>query len=191
MATNMLVKVAGVVSVAPIFLVPSAALAGLGGYIGNIYMTAELPVKREQSNAKAPVLGHFSAAIAGLSMLCYVYACLHVLTVCATASVRAYGAQDAFRLESHKRIDRFTIAARTAFNLNRSVSRYYLPTSYVLIPRCSWVAIRIDVLGGMFASGLGAYLVYSPQNQTSASNTGFALTMAGKSTSFPSTWIVL
>jgi hypothetical protein len=39
----------------------------LGGWIGRIYMKAQLSVKREMSNAKVPVLGHFGAAIAGLS----------------------------------------------------------------------------------------------------------------------------
>jgi hypothetical protein len=67
LGNSMLVKAAGVVVVAPVFLIPSVALAGLGGYIGSMYTTAELPIKREQSTAKAPVLGHFSAAISGLS----------------------------------------------------------------------------------------------------------------------------
>jgi hypothetical protein len=102
-----------------------------------------------------------------------------------TASVRAYGAQDAFRLESYKRIDRYTIAARTSFNLNRSVPQSTLVCTFSLLTAgCSWVSVRIDALGGLFAAGLGTYLVYGPQNETSASNTGFALTMAGKPTLF-------
>lgn len=39
-----------------------------GVALGNIYIKAGLPLKREGSNAKAPVLGHFSAAISGLGM---------------------------------------------------------------------------------------------------------------------------
>jgi hypothetical protein len=38
-----------------------------GWNLGSIYIKAQLSVKREQSNAKAPVIGVFSGAIAGLS----------------------------------------------------------------------------------------------------------------------------
>jgi hypothetical protein len=38
-----------------------------GWRLGSMYMKAQLSVKREQSNAKAPVIGVFSGAIAGLS----------------------------------------------------------------------------------------------------------------------------
>ena len=41
-----------------------------------------------------------------------------------------------------------------------------------------WVCVRIEVLAGLFSSGLAAYLVY--WGGVSASNTGFALTMAGE-----------
>jgi hypothetical protein len=54
----------------------------------------------------------------------------------------------------------------------------------LLTAGCSWVSVRIDALGGLFAAGLGTYLVYGPPNETSALNTGFALTMAGKPTLF-------
>jgi hypothetical protein len=78
----MLVKIAGVFIVAPAFLAPFVALATLGGYIGNTYTTAELPVRREQSNAKAPVLGHFSAAIGGLSNIFIVRRPIHADEPC-------------------------------------------------------------------------------------------------------------
>lgn len=63
---NMLMKFLAVIALSPIFSVPGVILAGFGIYVGNMYMKAQLPVKREMSNAKAPVLGHFGAAIAGL-----------------------------------------------------------------------------------------------------------------------------
>jgi hypothetical protein len=94
------------------------------------------------SVARAPVLGHFGAAIAGL------------------VSIRAYGAQDRFKLESYHRIDRYTRAARSFYNLNR------------------WVCVRIDALGGLFAAGLAAYLIYG-QRLSSSADTGFSITMAG------------
>ena len=47
-------------------------------------------------------------------------------TDCLKASIRAYGAQEAFRLESYKRIDKFTRAARSFYNLNRPVECRYV-----------------------------------------------------------------
>jgi hypothetical protein len=76
------------------------------------------------------------------------------------ASIRAYGAQKTFEKESLERINRYTRAARTFYNLNR------------------WICIRIDAIGGAFAAALAAYLVYFQGH--SAANTGFSLNMAGK-----------
>ncbi|KAI0031196.1 hypothetical protein K488DRAFT_79193 [Vararia minispora EC-137] len=141
--SNMLVKLASVIIITPIFLVPSAILAVAGGFASSVYMHAQMSVKREQSNMRAPILGHFGAAIVGLT------------------SIRAYGAQEAFRLESCKGIDRFTRAARTNYSLNR------------------WISIRVDALGGVFAAGLGSYLAYGPGSKNALpSNIGFALAMA-------------
>ncbi|KAI9059804.1 multidrug resistance-associated ABC transporter [Trametes sanguinea] len=104
LTVSMLMKFLAVVSFSPVFTVPGAIVAALGGWCGQIYMKAQLSVKREMSNARAPVLGHFGAAIAGLT------------------SIRAYGAQSQFRQESYRRIDRYVRAARTFYNLNRWVS---------------------------------------------------------------------
>ena len=75
------------------------------------------------------------------------------------ASIRAYGAQNQFRQESYRRIDKYVRAARTFYNLNR------------------WVSIRIEALGSLFAACLAAYLVYG--SNARAANTGFSLNMAG------------
>ncbi|KAI0918391.1 hypothetical protein AcV5_002391 [Taiwanofungus camphoratus] len=137
---TMIMKLGAIVVLSPMFLVPGVVVAVFGVYCGELYMKAQLSVKRETSNARAPVLGHFGAAIAGLT------------------SIRAYGAQDAFRKESYRRIDRYTRAARTQYNLNR------------------WISVRIDALGGMFATGLAAYLLYG--RTYDASIVGFSLNMA-------------
>jgi hypothetical protein len=63
-------------------------------------------------------------------------------------------------LESLRRIDHSSRAARTFYNLNR------------------WVSIRIDIIGGLFASTLATYLVYV--QDTKSSTTGFSLNMAGR-----------
>ncbi|KAF7798640.1 hypothetical protein EIP86_009863 [Pleurotus ostreatoroseus] len=142
MTSSMLLKFVGVVVISPQFLIPGIVVSVLGGWCGQIYMRSQLAVKREMSNNRAPVLGHVGAAMSGLT------------------SIRAYGAQQAFTLESYRRIDRYSRPARTFFNLNR------------------WVCIRIETLAGIFAASLGAYLVY--WGGETASNTGFSLTMAGE-----------
>ena len=66
MATDLISRLIAVTIFAPIFVIPGLLLGVVGGYLGQVYMKAQLSVKREMSNAKAPVLGHFGAAIAGL-----------------------------------------------------------------------------------------------------------------------------
>ncbi|KAH6916807.1 ATP-binding cassette transporter [Coprinopsis sp. MPI-PUGE-AT-0042] len=151
MTVTMIVKFTAVVVLTPAFLLPGVFVALVGSYCGQLYIQAQLAVKREMSNAKQPVLGHFGAAIAGLT------------------SLRAYGAQEAFISRSLERLDRYTRAYRTYFNLNR------------------WVCIRIDLLGSVFAAGLATYLVYF-QDHT-ASNTGFSLNMAVGFSSMILWWI--
>ncbi|EMD39557.1 hypothetical protein CERSUDRAFT_111872 [Gelatoporia subvermispora B] len=140
MSILMLVKFCSIIALSPLFVIPGSIITVIGGICGQLYMKAQLCVKREMSNAKAPVLGHFGAAIAGLT------------------SIRAYGAQDSFRQESFRRINRYTRAAVPFYNLNR------------------WLCIRTDALGGLFAALLAAYLVYG--DNARASNIGFSLTMA-------------
>lgn len=62
----MLVKLIAVLVFTPIWIIPSVLVAVIGAWIGNIYINAQLPVKREMSNARSPVLAHFGAALSGL-----------------------------------------------------------------------------------------------------------------------------
>ncbi|KZT42309.1 P-loop containing nucleoside triphosphate hydrolase protein [Sistotremastrum suecicum HHB10207 ss-3] len=82
-------------------LISAFVVVALGMLSGQLYMAAQLPVKRDMSNARSPVLSHVGAALNGL------------------VSIRAYGAQAAFHDESLRRIDRYTRAARVYWNLNR------------------------------------------------------------------------
>lgn len=63
----MLLKMFAVVVFSPIFIIPAIMAAVVGGACGNVFMKAQLSVKREMSNSKAPVLSHFGAAIGGIS----------------------------------------------------------------------------------------------------------------------------
>ncbi|EKM56944.1 uncharacterized protein PHACADRAFT_254352 [Phanerochaete carnosa HHB-10118-sp] len=97
------IKIGAVVIFTPYFLLPAVFIAGFGGFLGQVYMKAQLSVKREMSTAKAPVLGVFGSAMAGL------------------ASIRAYHAQQTFRNMIHQRVDRYVRAARSFYNVNRWV----------------------------------------------------------------------
>ncbi|KAF7968576.1 hypothetical protein HWV62_30061, partial [Athelia sp. TMB] len=141
---TMLVKLISVIIYTPIFIIPSIALGIVAAWMGKLFGKAQLSVQRELSNSRAPVLGHFEASVAGL------------------VSIRAYGAQEVLRQESMKRIDRYSVSARTTENLNR------------------WIDFRSAVLGGCFLSGLAAVIVYGGGSGAlpGASDAGFALAQA-------------
>ncbi|KAJ7645869.1 hypothetical protein B0H17DRAFT_1186847 [Mycena rosella] len=100
----MIIKFFAVVLFTPVFFFAGLFVGITGAVCGQIYIASQLSVKREMSNAKAPVLAHFGATMAGL------------------ISVRAYGAQEDMMKVSIERINRLTRATRTFTNLNRWVS---------------------------------------------------------------------
>ncbi|TDL13954.1 hypothetical protein BD410DRAFT_757430 [Rickenella mellea] len=101
---TMMVKFGAVILFTPIFLFPGIALAIFGCWCGQVYIQAQLTVKREMSNARSPVLSHFGAAVEGI------------------VSIRAYGCQTSFKNDSMIKIDRYTRAARTFNNLDRWIN---------------------------------------------------------------------
>ncbi len=119
MVAFLVLKMCAVVVFSPIFLFPAILVAVLGGIVGKIFMKAQLSVKREMSNAKAPVLGHFGAAISGISECSLSAQLWEAMYLYSTASIRAYGVQDAFKAEAYKRIDKYSRAAIIHVNLNR------------------------------------------------------------------------
>jgi hypothetical protein len=66
---DVLAKLSSILIITPTFIAPSALIGLFATLCSNIYMRAQLSVKRELSNKRAPVMGHFGAAIAGLSTL--------------------------------------------------------------------------------------------------------------------------
>ncbi|KAE9397830.1 P-loop containing nucleoside triphosphate hydrolase protein [Gymnopus androsaceus JB14] len=85
----------------PAFLLPGLLVSLAGASCGAVYLKAQLPIKRVQSNAKAPVLAHFGTVMTGL------------------VSVRAYGVQHRFIEESLTRINYYSRPSRVFWNLNR------------------------------------------------------------------------
>jgi hypothetical protein len=64
---RMFFNLGAIIVITPVFLLPSLMVGALGAWIGRVYMKAQLSVKREMSNSRAPMLGHLGAAMAGLS----------------------------------------------------------------------------------------------------------------------------
>jgi len=98
LAVGMIVNVGVIMIFTPLFLILGFIVAALGLHLGNIYLKAQLSVKREMryalydivlfyyltaadlladSNARAPVLAHFSAAISGMGKFHFMTRCSH------------------------------------------------------------------------------------------------------------------
>ncbi|KAJ7645453.1 multidrug resistance-associated ABC transporter [Mycena polygramma] len=103
-AIFLMVKLAAIMILSPAFILPGAAIALLSVLAGRIYMVAQLPIQRQMSAARSPLLAHFAAGISGLT------------------SIRAYGVEEAFLRESAIRIDLFIRPAISYWNLNRWIS---------------------------------------------------------------------
>ncbi|KAL1740785.1 P-loop containing nucleoside triphosphate hydrolase protein [Schizophyllum fasciatum] len=101
---TMIAKLIAVVVMTPIFLLTGAIVFMIGGFCGQVYIKAQLSVKRELSNARAPVLAHFGTTISGLP------------------SIRAYGVEERFKAESMHRLDGYIRPVRNMYNLNRWIS---------------------------------------------------------------------
>ncbi|KAJ7791217.1 hypothetical protein B0H14DRAFT_3094524 [Mycena olivaceomarginata] len=108
MIVSMTIKFVAVVIYTPIFFFPGALVGLLGAWIGQIYISGQLPVKRFMSNTRAPVLAQYVSRPS--------------LILSSDISIRAFGAESKFTTESLGRIDRYTRAARNYYNLNRWVS---------------------------------------------------------------------
>lgn len=77
----MLIKFGAVIILSPIFTLPGIAAFFIGGWAGQVYIKAQLSVKREMSNARSPVLSHFGAAISGIGAFSHAAVGAHTLTV--------------------------------------------------------------------------------------------------------------
>lgn len=86
-------------------------------------------------------------------------------------SIRAYAAQEQIRRDVREKADKYSRSATAFYNLNR------------------WITVRIDMLGGLFASLLGAFLIYSVHLDPSTS--GFALLQAIAFSSMILVWVRL
>jgi hypothetical protein len=75
---------------APVFIIPGLFIGICGGLMGQIYMKAQMSVKRERSNAKSPVVAEVNGAFTGL------------------VSIRAFGVQQMFTQQGMNKINKYT-----------------------------------------------------------------------------------
>lgn len=69
--TSLAAQTISIMIFAPVAVIPAAIMGAAGLLIGRVYVQANMSVKREMANAKAPVLASFGAAMAGLGRLSY------------------------------------------------------------------------------------------------------------------------
>ncbi|KAE9403384.1 hypothetical protein BT96DRAFT_990242 [Gymnopus androsaceus JB14] len=119
------IDVCAVVLFSPIFILPGLLILFIGASWGNVYFKAQMSVKREMSIAKAPVLGHFGATIAGLT------------------SIRAYGAEKLSIIEMQTRTDRHSRIARVFNNLQRWIAVRINILSAVFTSSLAWYLVYV------------------------------------------------
>ncbi|KAK0201656.1 P-loop containing nucleoside triphosphate hydrolase protein [Desarmillaria ectypa] len=101
---QLIIQFGSIIFFSPAFFFPGAVMTCLGGVFGQLYMKAQLPVKRCNANAKSPLLGHFGAAISGL------------------ISIRAYDAEEIYFQESMRRIDAYIRSTTIFYDLHRWIA---------------------------------------------------------------------
>ncbi|KAG8740686.1 hypothetical protein FRC12_015909 [Ceratobasidium sp. 428] len=97
-------RLVAILVVSPVFTIPAAIITFTAVWVGRVYMMAQLPLKREMSNARAPLFSHFGTALSGI------------------ITIRAYNVEDQFKEEASQLIDCYTRSARIFNNLNRWVA---------------------------------------------------------------------
>ncbi|EJU03269.1 hypothetical protein DACRYDRAFT_106434 [Dacryopinax primogenitus] len=103
-SVSLIMKFIVIMVISPIFSIPGALIIVAGLTLGQIYIAAQMCVKRLRSNWRSPLYNHFNAAVSGL------------------ISVRAYGAEESFKAELRQRADAYSRPSRTFYNLNRWIN---------------------------------------------------------------------
>ncbi len=147
--------------------IPGVILMVVGGFLGRVYLIAQIGIRREMSNAKAPVMSQVSTVLGGISEIYYFLS--HPATESIEVSIRAYSAQELFRKGIKKRADALVRASFTFYDINR------------------WVSVRIDSLGGLFAAAVTVYFVYFSGVQ--AGYVGFTLTLVFSFSQYVLIWV--
>ncbi|KZT60640.1 P-loop containing nucleoside triphosphate hydrolase protein [Calocera cornea HHB12733] len=101
---SLALRLAAIIFVSPAWGIPSAVILAIGLAIGQIYIHAQMCIRRLRTNWRSPLFNHLGASVSGL------------------ISVRAYGSDEAFKAELRKRADAYARPSRTFFNLAKWMS---------------------------------------------------------------------
>ncbi|KAJ3759326.1 P-loop containing nucleoside triphosphate hydrolase protein [Lentinula raphanica] len=123
---KLVLKLTAIVVLTPLFFIPGVLAVALGYTCARIYLKSQMSVRREMLVAKAPVLGHFGATMAGLT------------------SIRAYGAQDMVIERLSTRIDKYSRSARVFYNLQRWMALRMHVISALFIGFLAWYLVYIQ-----------------------------------------------
>ncbi|KAF5375060.1 hypothetical protein D9758_000106 [Tetrapyrgos nigripes] len=136
-----------IIIISPIFFIPAGVLIIIGCWISQIYMTAQLGIKREMENRRALVLAHFGAAISGL------------------VSIRAYSASTSFTNSSLDLINDYTRSARpfhgltcwvtVRLDLLSALFSTALAVYLVYFPNSSYLNLDASLTGFSLNMGIG------------------------------------
>ncbi|KAJ6468739.1 hypothetical protein C8R45DRAFT_1167325, partial [Mycena sanguinolenta] len=66
-SAQFVIQIPAIVILNAVFVLPGGIITLLSAFTGRIYMIAQLPIQRQMSSARSPMLSHFAAAICGLS----------------------------------------------------------------------------------------------------------------------------
>lgn len=106
----------------PAFFVPTVVVSVIGIVCGNLYVRAQLGVKRIVSVRESPLFSHFGDTISGI------------------VTIRGFGAQQRFLDESLKRVDDWSGPSEANYSLNRWIG-----------VRISWCTAAIGFAAGVIA----------------------------------------
>ncbi len=157
---------------------------------GNIYINAQLPLKRHMSNNRSPILSNLGTVLGGMGKL-------HVLESHRILMPNQYPCERTVRRACSERNPTSELTATQALLGLYGISTGASPSMGMLwmcIPRLTvclyrWLAIRLDSLGGIFAGIVAAWLVYG--GDFSAGTVGFTLTLISSFSGFLVIWIRL
>lgn len=135
---QMVFRFTAILIVTPSFALQGLFIGALGIAVGQAYMKAQLPLKRETSITRSNVVKHLATAISGLGEAIKLSWTLMLIVF--IVSIRAYGVKRIYKSDLHRLIDQYSRAARTSSNLNKFVSLLYScgPANPIQVDYCPY-----------------------------------------------------
>ncbi len=155
---------------------------------GNIYINAQLPLKRHMSNNRSPILSNLGTVLSGMGEFTVLISVLFILT---TEIPQFPCERTVHRTHFERNLTSGLIGIRRWLGPIGISTGGFLDDILSLsdTQRDRWIAIRMDSLGGLFAGIVAAWLVYG--GTFSAGTVGFTLTLISAFSGMLVSWIRL